>query len=905
MDRTGTPKQYWLLCMMYVIYLLNHMVNESTGQVPVGVALGVVPDSSALLSHRWWEPVYYSVDNSFPSTSGEKLGRWVGIAENQGDALTYLVLTHDTKKAITRSAVRSADELNHPNVRANAEAEADSDIFVARGAVPSPIFNVTDHMAVQDATKISLPSFSPDELLGTTFLLDEEDGTVVRAEVMQKLYDRDAADHERIKFIIKLGDGEGRLDEIMAYNELCDIIERQHEAEANGELSTHSPFVCISGHEGPLRKGDARHKGCGYNVKVEWQDGTSSWEPLSIFIKDDPLTTAKYAKDNHLLDVPGWKSLKRIAERGKQLKRMLRQSRLQSSRNVPKYKFGVLIPNNYADAIRIDQKNGNSLWGDAIKAEMGQLWEYKTFESIGKDAPVPEEHTNIRVHFVFDVKQSLKRKARLVAGGHMTDPPKESVYSGVVSLRSLRIITLIAELNELKLMAADIGNAYLEAYTREKITFTAGPEFGKLQGHRMRVIKAFYGLRTSGARFHEKFADTLSQFGFKPSYADPDVWMRDAGDVYEYICVYVDDLLCAMHNPRAFFDALQAEPHNYKLKGVDEPSYHLGGDFFRDEDGTFCYGAKTYVKRLLQNYEVMFGERPKEYLSPLDSKDHPELDETELCGTEDIARFQSIIGGLQWAISLCRFDISVAVMTLSRYRAAPRTGHLDRAKRIVGYLRKFPDAAIRFRTGIPVHKYDDPGYDWLYSVYGKITEMIPLDMPVPKGKAIRTTTYVDANLYHDYTTGRSVTGILTFLNQTPAEWYSRRQGAVETATFGSEFTAARTATEQIMDLRYTLRMFGVPLDGPAWMFGDNQSVITQSSIPHSMLNKRHNALSYHRVREAVAAGVLHFLKVASAENPSDILTKFMDYSASKRFIEPLLFWRGETKCKDLSADSPT
>lgn len=95
----------------------------------------------------------------------------------------------------------------------------------------------------------------------------------------------------------------------------------------------------------------------------------------------------------------------------------------------------------------------------------------------------PDGYKRINVHLIFDVKQTLKRKARLVAGGNMTDPPKDSVYSGVVSLQSLRIISFLAEFNGLELMAADIGNAYLEAHTKEKVYCIAGSEFGELAGH--------------------------------------------------------------------------------------------------------------------------------------------------------------------------------------------------------------------------------------------------------------------------------------------------------------------------------------------------------------------------------------------------------------------------------------
>jgi hypothetical protein len=89
-------------------------------------------------------------------------------------------------------------------------------------------------------------------------------------------------------------------------------------------------------------------------------------------------------------------------------------------------------------------------------------------------------------------------------------------------------------------------------------------------------------------------------------------------------------------------------------------------------------------------------------------------------------------------------------------------------------------------------------------------------------------------------------------------------------------------------------MMGIPIDGPAWLFGDNQSVIISSTIPHSNLNKRHNALSYHRVREAIAAEIMYFLHMDGKYNPSDILTKFLNWAKFWPLVQPLLFWKGET-----------
>jgi hypothetical protein len=138
---------------------------------------------------------------------------------------------------------------------------------------------------------------------------------------------------------------------------------------------------------------------------------------------------------------------------------------------------------------------------------------------------------------------------------------------------------------------------------------------------------------------------------------------------------------------------------------------------------------------------------------------------------------------------------------------------------------------------------------------------------------VTTVTYVDANLYHDMLTGRSVTGILYLCNGTLVEWYSRRQATVETATFGSEFTGARIAVDQIIDSRTMLRYLGVPVNNKSYMFGDNQAVVSNSTIPHSSLNKSHNALAYHRVREMISAKILGYYWIDGKRNPADIFSK--------------------------------
>lgn len=882
LDRTGAPGEFWLLCLQYVAGLLNSMANKTLGwKTPLSKLTGVTPDISAYLGFHFYQKVLYAVDNGWPSESKEKSGRWVGIAENVGDALTYKVLTDDTKRIITRSAVRPRDDSINPNHRVTTVSPE-----VEKGTGRTVVQGYEDANGNGRAIQ-----YDPDELIGRTFLqtgyMPEE---VERRYIAEKIVEIENGE-EKISFLTTLSDGES--EELLAYNEIVDILERQRDAEIN-DPDQKWIFKNITDHAGPFTRNSPEYKGSKWNVLVNWEGGAVTWEPLDTIAADDPVTCAQYAQEHDLLKIDGWKRFKRLVKNAKVFQRMLNQTKLKSIRYAPIFKNGFEVPRSHKHAMELDAKNGNTRWRDAENTELSQIMEYNTFEDKGLGARFPPGYKQIRCHFVYDVKHDGRHKARYVAGGHMTDPPLESVYSGVVTLRSLRLVIFLAELNGFCLFACDVGNAYLEARTKEKICVIGGDEFRDfgLVGHTLIVIRALYGLKTSGARWHERFADTLREEGFTPCKADPDVWMRKTEGLYEYICVYVDDLAMAMKEPAKFCELLKTK-HNYKLKGDGPLKYHLGCDFGRDPDGTYYYGPYKYVDKMLESYERLFGEKPAGAASPLVKGDHPECDTSDICSDTDRAIYMSLIGQCQWLVSLGRFDIAVAVMTMSRYRAEPRVGHMTRMKRVYGYLRQYPKGAIRVRTDIPDQSGNvKPKYDWAH-VYGNVKEELPHDMPEPLGKPVITTTFVDANLYHDYLSGRSVTGALHMVNQTPVEWYTKRQATVETATYGSEFNAARTATEQIMDLRYTLRMLGVPII-TSNMYGDNQSVLTNSTIPHSQLSKRHNALAYHRVREAIAADILNFFYVNTKKNCGDVLSKIWGHADAWPLLQPLLFWRGDT-----------
>ena len=308
-------------------------------------------------------------------------------------------------------------------------------------------------------------------------------------------------------------------------------------------------FRAIIGHKGPLKATDPNWKGRKWNVQIEWETGEITFEPLSVIAADDPITCAAYAKEKNLYNLDEWKRFRHLIKKEKQLTRAIKQSKIRQVRHAKKYMFGFLIPRNYTEALEFDKANNNSKWYDATKAELDSIHSYQVFhkhekaqyDKQKKVINAPPGYQKIRVHLIFAVKYDGRHKARLVADGHLTPDPVESIYSGVVSLRNLKLVIFLGKLNNLELWGADIGNAYLEAPTEEKLYIVAGPEFEDWEGYILTFSKALYGLKSSGKRLAETLHDILKDMNFMPSRADQCIRLKKniKLNLYEYIAVYV------------------------------------------------------------------------------------------------------------------------------------------------------------------------------------------------------------------------------------------------------------------------------------------------------------------------------------------------------------------------------
>ena len=567
-------------------------------------------------------------------------------------------------------------------------------------------------------------------------------------------------------------------------------------------------------------------------------------------------------------------------------------------------KFGVRIPTSTEEALRFDKENGNTFWRDAIKKEIDTLMAMNTLKFCSTPREIHDLKQNVRLDkryqfakmwMIFDVKSDGRRKARLVIGGHMTKPGDDiECYSSMMRQESTRILLTIAEADGYKVAVGDIENAYLNAYTSELIWTTAGLEFvsaGYVSkvGTPAIVIKAQYGLKSSGHQFWDLLSDTLRSIGFRRTLGDPDVWIRANGSKwYDYIGTHVDDLFVVGKNTDRIFSELKAQ---YKFKSTTEPVFHLGVDYYllkgRNGKAAYCVGSVTYIKEALVRVEKLIGHTLIPSKFPMTAGSHPESDNTNLLDDDEHTLYMQLIGIGVWITSIGRFDIAYAISSLSRFSAKPREGHLIELKRVFAYLKRYQDRRHLIDSRDPEDKGDPiPSTGDMKKYYSESVEDIG-EHPEPRGKEIKPSVWFDSNHAHDVVTRKSITGMMLFLGRTLVKHVSRRQGAIESSTYGAEFMAGRMATEELKGIRFLLRSFGKPVKAPSLLLGDNLGMLQSSKIPDGSLKKKWCAVSYHLCREAVAIGISCPRKVSTNENVSDCLTKALTGTALQQLTSSL------------------
>ena len=934
MSRTNSPLIFWCYCIerKATIHQLSAKNNfYLNGMVPHSKLTGDRADISHIANFEWYEWVKFRREGpkaAFPYPT-EQLGRCLGPARSKGNSMSQHILTElgevipvQTVRRLTQNEIDNPNETHRRQQFDNAikkrygDSANPPDNWLQRrrkkgdemqhedpSHQPNDISDDSEHKVYTDLegnVEHSVPEADDipdyDLFLNAEVLLPQDGEYLQAARVIGRSKDEDGMPvglynsnpilNTRV-YDVEFPDGGIRQysANIIAENIFSQVDEDGYRYQLLDEIiDCKRDETAIEKTDGYLvdKNGRKRRRITtkGWKFLVAWKDGQQSWVPLKDIKETHPIEVAEYVKAHSLIDEPAfaWWAPYTLKKRDRVI--MTVNARLRKKT----HKFGIELPTSVAHAYELDRKNGNDFWRKAIAKEMGNV--LIAFHILAEGEDPPMNLKELGVHIIFDIKMDLTRKARLVAEGHKTPTPEGSTYAGVVSRETVRIALTYAALLGLDVMAADILNAYLTAPTSENFYITCGPEFGpEFEGRKAIVTRALYGTKSAGRDFRNHLRDCMQHMGYTSCKADPDLWIRkgkrDNGrDYYEYMLLYVDDCLCVSEHPKESLNKL-GKYFTLKPGSVGPPKIYLGAKISKVllPNGVEAYAmsASQYIQEGVKNVEAYLKKQNmvlrKGTKSPMTSNYQPECDITPELDSVNASYYASLIGILRWIVEMGRIDITCEVSMLSSFIAMPREGHLQQVFHIFSYLKMHHNSRIVMDPSYPEIDEDDfKKMDWS-SFYGETKEIKPPNMPDPLGKEFIIRAYVDADFAGDKVTRRSRTGFVVMINSSPIYWFSKKQTACETSSFGSEFIAMRQCCEYLRGLRYKLRMMGIPVENPCFIYGDNQSVLWNTSKPESVLKKKTSSVAYHYVREGVSADEWRTAYINTKLNPSDILTK--------------------------------
>ena len=519
MIRKRVPRKLWDYGYRYVCKTMQHTASYAgrlNGRTSIEKVTGDIPDIAELLDFGFYDRCWFRENAGL----GETLhGRWLGVSHRVGPLMSYWILkingqviSRTTVQRVTHLESQTADNKELFRLYDAAIAHKfNEEIVETEGAKPNPeswaeiigddpdfeeeFQRVISDKDLEEADVAFDPEVYEDTYTNMELALDRGDEGPTFAKVTKRLKDAEgrpigtANDNPILDtrmYEVEYLDG---YKTSLTANTIAENLFAQIDTEGN----RHVLFDMIVDHRTDgkeVKQQDAfttnsrgvkrrRETTKGWEMLIQWKDGSTTWVALKDIKEAYPVQAAEYAVENRISLEPAFAYWAPYVLK----KRNRIIAKVKSKYWVRTHKYGIEIPKNAEQAKIIDQKNGNALWWDSIIKEMKNVrpafeeWE-------GTVDEIDNAYQEIKCHLIFDIKigENFRRKARFVAGGHTTDTPACMTYASVVTRDSVRIALTIAALNDLKILACDIQNAYLTAECREKIWTRAGPEFGSERG---------------------------------------------------------------------------------------------------------------------------------------------------------------------------------------------------------------------------------------------------------------------------------------------------------------------------------------------------------------------------------------------------------------------------------------
>lgn len=486
-------------------------------------------------------------------------------------------------------------------------------------------------------------------------------------------------------------------------------------------------------------------------------------------------------------------------------------------------------------------------WECAIQTELNAHKKNGTWYVTQK----PAEQKVITCKWLFKRKEMpgelVRYKARLVARGFTQRFGFDytETYAPVVRYESLRVLLAKAANEDLDMIQFDVRTAFLYGELKENIWIELPQGPWKDEDRVVKLAKSLYGLKQSPHCWNEKFNSTLKNFNMKQSDVDDCIYIGEMDKQKIYLALYVDDGLLISKSNEVLKGFIVKLKQCFEIS-VSVPHYFVGMEIERDrQKKTLRIHQETYVRKIMEKFGMNEAKGIAIPVDPhvrLSKKMSPSSEEEK--ETVKNKPYRELIGSLQFAVNVTRFDIAFGVNVLSRFLENPGYEHWKAALRILQYLKD------TCKQGIT------------YGQEGK--------------KMFDLIAYGDADFAGDEDERRSTTGYVVTLFGGPVSWASRRQKLVALSTAEAELVAASQVTQEVMWLRYLVASIEESDHKnikSTVLNCDNQAAIALVRNKGFHFRTKHIDVKYKFIRKAVQEGIVKVVYCPTEKQLADLLTK--------------------------------
>ena len=493
-----------------------------------------------------------------------------------------------------------------------------------------------------------------------------------------------------------------------------------------------------------------------------------------------------------------------------------------------------------------------ALWEKAEAKELDTLFKMGTFEVVDK----PDSYDPLPCKFTYKRKvedgnfENSIYKARLVMQGNMMyEDEFGETYTPTARMWVVRMLTSIAAQKGLLAFKFDLKGAFMVAsQPDENEIYVTIPGFPIPEGKAIRLRKALYGGRSSGALYFSEISTFLKEYGFKATSTDSTLYRLYKNGKMLLLSLYIDDGMVVTDSEPLYREFLAALSARYNLSDSRVCDWHLGVKFTRDwEAGTITLDQRAYSESMLRRFG-MDECTPKS--SPMRS--HLRLSKDDCPERPDAAAvklYQQIVGSLLYLSCCTRPDIALAVGQCAQYMSNPGPSHMEAAKHILRYIKGTLHVGLTYGNAAP-------GMENL--MYG----------------------YVDADHAACTDDRKSVAGYALMLNSAAISWSSRKIKVTSLSSFESEWYAASICGCEVEVLRRTLEEIGFAQASPTTLYEDNAACIYSSDKNRPMsARSRHIDTRVYKLRDLTNDGIVRLVKIATDSQMADCLTKALPAAA--------------------------